>query len=142
MLTLSLARQLKNAGLRWQPTLHDAFVIPDRGLDERTFVITEVMAYIEQLWGSPMVTFHGTAEWALDYVLQTEAIWIPSESQLRELLAEQVNDLLLLQTAEGYECRFTLAGQSYAYESPNACDAYGSGLLQVLWQKAADPEAN
>lgn len=142
MLALSLAKQLKDAGLQWQPQLHDAFVIPDRGLDERPFVITEVLAYIEQLWGSPMVTFHGTAEWALDYVLQTEAVWIPSESQLRELMIEQVADFSLVHTADGYECHFVLRGQAYTYRARDACDAYGSALLQVLWQQAANPEAN
>ena len=142
MLALSLAKQLKDAGLQWQPQLHDAFVIPDRGLDERPFVITEVMAYIEQLWGSPMVTFHGTAEWALDYVLQTEAVWLPSESQLREMIAQRVNDLVLAQTPAGYECRFTLEGQPYTYTARDASDAYGSGLLQLLWQQAANPEGN
>lgn len=142
MLALSLAKQLKDAGLQWQPQLHDAFVIPDRGLDERPFVITEVMAYIEQLWGSPMVTFHGTAEWALDYVLQTEAVWIPSESQLRELIVQRVDNLSLVCTPDGYECRFKLEGQPYSYAASDACDAYGSALLQVLWQQAADPEAS
>jgi hypothetical protein len=111
-------------------------------MDERLFVITEVMAYIEQLWGSPMVTFHGTAEWALDYILQTEAVWIPSESQLREMIAKRVGDLALVQTDKGYECRFTWKGHSYNYGAEDACDAYGSALLQVLWQQAADPEAN
>ena len=142
MLTLSLAKQLKSAGLEWKPQLHDTFVIPDRGMDERLFVITEVMAYIEQLWGSPMVTFHGTAEWALDYVLQTEAVWIPSESQLRELVVRRVSSFTLSQQPGGYECRFTLKGQSYTYTAEDACDAYGASLLQVLWQQAADPEAN
>lgn len=142
MLSLSLARQLKDAGLHWQPQLHDAFVIPDRGMDERLFVITEVMAYIEQLWGSPMVTFHGTAEWALDYILQTEAVWIPSESQLRELMARQVEDLTLVHTGDEYECRFAVDGQPHVYSAKEACDAYGQALLLILWQKAANPEAS
>jgi hypothetical protein len=86
MLSLALAKQLKKAGLSWTPRNLDIFVVPDRGLDDTPFVLTDVMAYIELFRGSPMVTFHGTAEWALDYVLQSEAVWLPSEAQLHELL--------------------------------------------------------
>ncbi|MDX1636314.1 MAG: hypothetical protein R3280_16870, partial [Marinobacter sp.] len=82
------------------------------------------------------------AEWALDYVLQTEAVWIPSESQLRQLMARRVDGLALVHSGDEYECRFELDGQPYTYAAVEACDAYGSALLQVLWQQAANPEAN
>ena len=32
------------------------------------------------------ITFHGSIEWAVDYVVLTEAVWLPSETQLRDLL--------------------------------------------------------
>lgn len=142
MLSLALAEQLKKAGLEWQPQLHDTFAIPERGMNERRFVITEVLAYIELFGASPMVTFHGTAEWALDYVLQSEAVWVPSETQLREMLAERVGNVVLAQTADGYECRLDLRGEPLVFTAGNACDAYGSALLQLLWRQAADPATN
>ena len=142
MLSLSLAEQLKKAGLAWEPQLHDTFAIPERGMNEKRFVITEVLAYIELFRGSPVVTFHGTAEWALDFILQTEAVWVPSETQLREMIAEFAGDLVLAQTAEGYECRLDLHGEPLVFTAVSACDAYGSALLQLLWREAADPATN
>ncbi|MEJ2303695.1 MAG: hypothetical protein P8Y14_19385 [Anaerolineales bacterium] len=47
MISLSTASQLKKAGLTWIPALHDFFAIPDRGLDDRVFVISDMMAYVE-----------------------------------------------------------------------------------------------
>lgn len=142
MLSLATAHQLKKAGLEWTPQLHDTFALPERDMDERHFVITEVMAYIEVLWGSPMVTFHGTAEWALDYILQTEAVWIPSETQLRELIQEDASNLILAQTAQGYECRCTFQGQPLIFTGTDACETYAATLLQMLWRRAADPDTN
>ena len=142
MLSLSLAQQLKKAGLEWQPQLHDMFAIPDRELDDRRFVLTEVMAYIELFRGSPMVTFHGTAEWALDYILQTEAVWIPTESQLRERIQQLASGLVLKQTAGGYECALDYGCDSLVFGGGGACEVYGSALLQLLWRQDANPGMN
>lgn len=142
MLTLALAVQLKKAGLEWQPALHDTFALPERGLDDRRFVLTEVMTYIELFHGSPVVTFHGTAEWALDFILQTEAVWIPNETQLRELLQQYGKKLVLCQTADGFECQLESGGETLAFSGNNVCDIYGSALLQLLWRQDADPETN
>lgn len=142
MLSLSLARKLKKAGLEWQPALHDTFAVPDRGLDDRRFVLTEVLAYTELFRGSAFVTFHGTAEWALDYILQTEAIWIPSETQLRHLIAQHATELLLERKPDGYECRVQYNGQRLTFSAGDACEAYGSALLQILWRQDSDPHLN
>jgi hypothetical protein len=142
MLSLSLAQQLKKAGLQWQPRLHDMFAIPDRELDDRRFVLTDVMTYIEIFRGSPVVTFHGTAEWALDFILQAEAVWIPSESQLRECVQSYASALVLRQTDDGYECALQVGGESLVYQGESACDAYGSALLQLLWRQDVNPEMN
>ena len=142
MLSLSLAEQLKKAGLEWQPALHDTFAIPDRGLDDRRFVITEVMTYIELFRGSPMVTFHGTAEWALDYIMQTEAVWIPSETQLREMVARYASQLALQQEQDGYRFSLEYDGERLDFTAADACEAYGAALLQLLWREVADPDTN
>ena len=34
-----------------------------------------------------MIGFNGTTEWALDSVELQHSVWLPSETQLRELLA-------------------------------------------------------
>ena len=142
MLSLSLAQQLKKAGLRWQPALHDMFAIPDRELDDRRFVLTDVMTYIEIFRGSPVVTFHGTAEWALDFILQAEAVWIPSETQLREHVQSYASALRLRLTDDGYECALQVGEESLVFQGESACDAYGSALLQLLWRQDVNPEMN
>src|SRR3990172_10713970 len=90
MISLSTARQLKDAGLMWIPAMHDYFAVPDRGLDDHIFVINDVMAYVEIRNNLPLVTFHGTAEWALDYLLTSEIIWLPREDQLRMELVRRL----------------------------------------------------
>jgi hypothetical protein len=142
MLSLALAKQLKKAGLDWTPRNLDVFVVPDRGLDDRPFVLTDVMAYVELFRGSPMVTFHGTAEWALDYVLQSEAVWIPSEAQLHELLRTHGATFTLRTVPDGYRCEMTRGTDRISFDAADAADAYGSALLHLLWSLAARPGAN
>jgi hypothetical protein len=142
MLSLALAKQLKKAGLDWHPRNHDVFIIPDRGLDDSPFVLTDVMAYIELFGGSPIVTFHGTAEWALDYVLQSEAVWIPSEAQLHEQLSMYGAAFVLSTAPSGFRCEISRDEASIAFEAADAADAYGSALLHLLWSAAAKSGAN
>ena len=69
-----------------------------------------------------MVTFHGTPEWALDYVYLGEAVWLPDEGQVRALLhqsliqdAPPVYDLLCLDGS--FTCRFGWWGESLAFSA-------------------------
>jgi hypothetical protein len=87
MLSLATARELKGSGLEWQPQDGDRFTVPDSALQDRAFVINDMATMIERYRGSPVVTFHGTPEWALDFIWLGETVWLPSEHQLREMLA-------------------------------------------------------
>jgi hypothetical protein len=137
MVSLELAQQLKEAGLVWQATTHDFFAIPERGMDEQVFVVTDVMAYLELLKGWPVVTFHGTAEWALDYILTAEVIWLPTETQIRAQLEEALlgeTELKLVLTLQhpGYLCDIIYEGQPHNFSGPTASEAYGLALLHIL----------
>ena len=77
MISLKAARKLKEAGLKWEPALHDFFAIPDRGMDERIFVISDMMITLELLSGMEVVSFQGASEWAFDYLLSSVVIWMP-----------------------------------------------------------------
>src|SRR5512146_2882759 len=88
MISLALAQDLKEAGLSWEPAMHDFFAIPERGMDNRVFVISDIQSTVENLLGSPVVAFQGASEWALDYLVTSEAVWLPTESQLRQALEE------------------------------------------------------
>jgi hypothetical protein len=137
MISLSTARQLRDAGLDWIPAMHDFFAIPDRGLDDRVFVINDIMAFVEIRQNLPMVTFHGTAEWALDYILTSEAIWLPTEEQLRiklmhHLLSEDQPALNLVSHPEGYDCKIRFMDREHIFNSKEASEAYAAALLFVL----------
>jgi hypothetical protein len=86
MITLEMARQLKEVGLQWIPAQLDTFGIPDRNLDDKIFVISDMLVTAEKLGDMPIVSFQGATEWALDYIVTAETVWIPSEGQLRQRL--------------------------------------------------------
>ncbi len=141
MISLSLAKRLKEAGLVWQATVNDYFAIPDRDMDDRVFVISDILANLNIFRGWPVVTFHGTAEWALDYILTTEVVWLPREEQLRQLILESLPDntieQLQLTFAEGhYRCAIHWHDQNLQGEAPSAAEAYGQVLLRLLQQQA------
>ena len=141
MISLEMARKLKEAGLAWQPTQGDRFALLDRDMDDRIFVINDMATIIELLQGAPAVTFHGTPEWALDYVYLGEAVWLPEEGQLRTRLEERlavegagVYDLLY---ADGvYTCRFALGDTALAFTAAAAADAYAAALLHGMNARA------
>jgi len=137
MIGLETARKLKAAGLHWEPAQGDRFAVPERGMDDRVFVINDMATIIEMIQGAEMVTFHGTPEWALDYVYLGEAVWLPEEGQLRQLLEDRlasegvaVYDLLFAD--ERFTCRFAWRGEAVAFAADEASEAYAAALLHVM----------
>jgi hypothetical protein len=137
MISLELAQQLRDAGLAWRPAERDSFVLPGRGMDEQIFVVSPVPAIVQLYNGQPVVAFQASAEWALDYVMLTEALWLPEEGQLREALAGAVApeaELRVERLADGYSCTVGLAGAPARFDGPDAATAMGRALLAALQQ--------
>lgn len=88
VISLDLARRLKAAGLVWTPQSGDRFHIPDSDLDDAVFVLSEMTIETADLPTGRVVKFNGTTEWALDSIAEDEVVWLPHESQLRELLGQ------------------------------------------------------
>jgi hypothetical protein len=137
MIGLETARKLKAAGLHWEPAQGDRFAVPERGMDDRVFVINDMATIIEMIQGAEMVTFHGTPEWALDYVYLGEAVWLPDEGQLRErlhalLMNERppVYDLVFMDDV--FTCRFEWCGELLAFRSEDVAEVYAAALLHVM----------
>ena len=93
MITVELARRLREAGLPWTPAPGDRFVMADpavrvgAGLDD-VFVVSEMTVDVADTPTGPLLRFNGTTEWALDNVEQDDVLWLPREAQLRERLGE------------------------------------------------------
>jgi hypothetical protein len=137
MLSLSTARRLKDAGLTWAPAVHDFFAIPDRGFDDKVFVISDMFVNVEMLSGHLEATFHGSVEWALDHVVIEELVWLPTEEQLREELETQLitpsgEGIRLTSTSDTYVCEFPVGDRSLRFEASDASEAYAAALLHLL----------
>ncbi|MBN2548021.1 MAG: hypothetical protein JXB15_02600 [Anaerolineales bacterium] len=137
MISLDTARRLKAAGLKWQPALHDFFAIPDRGMNEQIFVISDLQVTVENQIGEQILAFQGASEWALDSLVIAESIWLPTEEQLRLALEETFltssqSGLRLTSSLKGCCCEIHFKGQHQSFESRDASEAYAQALLFVL----------
>ncbi len=137
MISLSTARELKAAGLNWIPTMLDFFAIPDRSMDDKVFVISDILVTVDMLQGMQIVSFQGASEWALDSLVTTEAVWLPNETQLRQslegaLLEIGQPDLRLVCGLNGCRCEFLYNGELRSFEDRDASEAYAAGLLYLL----------
>lgn len=139
MISIDLALSLKESGLLWEPKLHDFFTIPGTSLERRLFVVSDMMIDVQQLFGRKMITFNGAVEWSLDYITIAEALWLPTETQLREslmqsLIGKALPMIVLESTAKSCTCELTFESQPLAFEAENASDAYARALLYLLRQ--------
>ncbi len=130
MISLGLARQLRDAGLKWSPASGDRFVVADRDMDSDVFVLSDMTIEVHDLPHGQVIGFNGTTEWALDSVENDNAVWLPRESQLRELLAGTFRGLD--RTEDGWRVRTELNGAVHASQDLDAEQAYGLALLHLL----------
>ncbi|HYN94828.1 MAG TPA: pilus assembly protein CpaE [Pilimelia sp.] len=130
MLTVDLAARLRAAGLAWRPAPGDRFAVPDRGLDEEVFVLSNMVIEVHDLPDGEVIGFNGTTEWALDDVEKDEAVWLPREDQLRELLGGAFH--ALERAAGGYLVRVAVVGRPAQFRAAEAADAYAQALLHLI----------
>jgi hypothetical protein len=130
MLSVEIARRLRDAGLSWTPARGDRFVVADRGMDDEVFVLSDMTIEVHHYPGGPVIGFNGTTEWALDSVGQEEALWVPSEQQLREQLGAAF--VRLEKFDGGHRVVVSRAGVDASVVAPIAADAYGLALLQLI----------
>lgn len=136
MLSLDTALKLKYAGLKWLPKINDFFAIPDRGMDDRIFVVSDMLVTLESIFNTQVVSFQGAPEWALDSLVITEVVWIPSESQLRQALEDALDGtnqykLSFIISKGNYRCIFTNQGVQLDIEDHDASETYAKALLAV-----------
>jgi len=130
-----LARALHDAGLQWKPARGDTFVMPDREMDSDVFVLSDMTIEVHQFPEGPVIGFNGTTEWALDSIEQSEALWLPAEHQLRELLGEAFAGLA--PTGDGYRVTLRVDGVTSGHEGQDPAEAYAHALLHLLRSRPA-----
>jgi len=135
VISSELALRLKQAGLAWQPVERDFFMMPEHNLDEQVFVVSALPALVQNFHSEMSITFHGSIEWALDYVLLSEAVWLPAETQMRALLSDAIGvdaPLRLDRTAVGYRVQIASDADLLDFDASDAENAYALALLHVL----------
>jgi hypothetical protein len=137
VLSVAIARQLRDAGLTWTPERGDRFVVIDRDMDDEVFVVSDMTIELHHYPGGPVIGFNGTTEWALDSVGQQDALWMPAENQLRELLGAAF--VRLEKFDHNHRVVLSRDGVETSVSAVSAVDAYGLALLNDI---RVFPDAN
>ena len=136
VISVELAKRLRAAGVRWSPAPGDRFVIADRDMDDQVFVLSDMTIDVHDFETGRVLGFNGTVEWALDSVEQDAALWLPSETQLRELLGGAF--VSMSRPADGYEVIVDVAGSRTTIRAAQPDEAYGQALLFLANGDGAD----
>ncbi|WP_102192468.1 pilus assembly protein CpaE [Microbacterium aurantiacum] len=135
MITRELAISLRDAGLTWQPDSGDRFQLdlPDdveHEAEAEIFTVSEMTIEARRTPSGTDLAFNGTTEWALDAVTLEDAVWLPREDQLRDLLRGTFRRLVRLDDA--FVVEIEIAGETLEFEHPDPSEAYGRALLELI----------
>ena len=129
MLTIQLARDLAAAGVLWQPAAGDRFIIHAELLTDEVFWISDLTVEVQQFEGQSLLGFNGTTEWALDAVTLDQALWLPREDQLRELLGDRL--LWVNPAGNRWEVRYTVGDAPRTVSDSDLECAYARAILSL-----------
>jgi len=127
MIATELARALRDSGLAWHPKAGDAFRIDRVEADDEVYILSDMTVEAHEFSTGTVLGFNGTTEWALDSVAIDDALWMPHEHQLRELLGGTFRAL-----RAAYSVEVVIEGQSLVFDAHTAAGAYGRALLHLL----------
>lgn len=135
MISTEMAAALRDAGLAWHPRSGDRFQLNEPEFEADVFTVSEMTIEPREYPTGRILAFNGTTEWALDSVALEDALWLPHESQLREMLGRAFRALRRL--SDTYEVEIALRqaqgpDEVLVFEYPEPADAYALALLEVL----------
>ncbi|MDQ4214653.1 pilus assembly protein CpaE [Microbacterium capsulatum] len=135
MITRELALALRDAGLVWHPAEGDRFQLdlPDDvelEAEADVFTISGMTIEARRTPSGTILSFNGTTEWALDAVMIGDAVWLPREDQLRDLLRRTFRSLVRLDDA--FRVEIEIRGERLVFEHPDPSEAYGQALLALV----------
>jgi len=142
MIATALARALRDSGLTWHPASGDAFRIDRPEVEADVFTVSEMTVEAYHHPTGTILGFNGTTEWALDSVDLDDALWLPREDQLRELLRSTFRSLT--RDADDpalpvFRVEVLVQGRTVSFEGADAADAYGRALLALIDLSSASP---
>jgi len=130
VITVELARDLVAAGVLWEPSPGDRFVIDAALLTGDVFWISDLTVEVHSYRGQSLLGFNGTTEWALDSVTLDQALWLPREDQLRELVGDRLESVH--RTDEGWQVTYEVRpGYVHTVTDPDLECAYARALLSL-----------
>lgn len=135
MITRELAVALRDTGLVWHPADGDRFQLdlPDDvelEAEAAVFTVSPMTIEARQTPSGTDLAFNGTTEWALDAVTLADAVWLPREDQLRDLLRGTFRSLVRLE--DSFRVEIEIGGELLAFEHPDPSEAYGRALLDLV----------
>jgi len=130
MITVELARTLVDAGVLWEPRAGDRFVIDAELLTAEVFWISDLTVEVHSYREQSLLGFNGTTEWALDSVTLDQALWLPREDQLRELLGSRLESVR--RTDSGWEVTYAVtSGERHTVSDADLECAYARAVLSL-----------
>ncbi len=130
VISTDLARELREAGLVWHPRSGDRFQLDEPEFEADVFTVSEMTIEPRDYPTGSILAFNGTTEWALDSVALEDALWLPSEEQLRELLRGAFR--VLRRLPDTYEVEVEIAGETLGFQHPEPADAYALAVRELL----------
>lgn len=135
MISTQLARALHDSGLSWRPASGDAFRIDRPEVEGDVFTVSEMTIEAFDHPTGTILGFNGTTEWALDSVDLDDALWLPREDQLRNMLRGAFRLLERETDDDGtvlYRVEAVVRGLTVSFAGGDAADAYGRAVLAMI----------
>ena len=96
------------------------------------FTVADMVVEAREYPTGTLLAFNGTTEWALDSVQLEEALWLPREDQLRDLLGAAFRSLARSTTGE-FQVLVEIPGQpERLFSADEAADAYAEAVLALI----------
>lgn len=132
MISDSMARALRAAGLVWHPEPGDRFRIEAELLSDVVFTLSDMTIEAHRYESGTVLGFNGTTEWALDSVALEDALWLPREDQLRHMLGSTFRSLSVDDDG-AYRVEVGRAdGSRTVHVAATAPDAYADAVLELI----------
>jgi hypothetical protein len=132
VISLANAELLERAGVRWRPRSGDRFTLRSAEVIGEVFTVADMVVEAREYPSGTLLAFNGTTEWALDSVQLDQALWLPREDQLRELLGPAFRSLARATLGE-FQVLAEVPGQpERLFTSFEAADAYAEALIALV----------